>query len=166
MQHVTCFHIDCRPYVNRNRMMDNIEYGRERLKDIVEKETREEEKATTEQTEDNIDLTVTENEEALKGTYRSYAIPGRPKTEIIDYLDQAKPHTNALIEDQLKEIQSAKVIVSLWVRWKKYVKLAITLDLKHVEGGQDIEGNTGDNYIKVEMPFDTLMAELFEGSNT
>ena len=29
-----------------NRMMDNIEYGRERLKDIVEKEAREEEETT------------------------------------------------------------------------------------------------------------------------
>ena len=29
-----------------NKMMDNIGYGRQRLKDIVEKEAREEEKAT------------------------------------------------------------------------------------------------------------------------
>ena len=40
-----------------NRMMDNIEYGRERLKDIVEKETREKEEK--EQAEDSIDLTAT-----------------------------------------------------------------------------------------------------------
>ena len=45
-----------------NRIMDNIGYGRERLKDIIEKEAREEEGETTEQTreeeeEDNIDLT-------------------------------------------------------------------------------------------------------------
>ena len=40
-----------------NRMMDNIEYGRERLKDIVEKETRE--KVEKEQAEDSIDLTAT-----------------------------------------------------------------------------------------------------------
>ena len=39
--------------------MDNIEYGRERLKDIVEKEGRQEQE---EQTEGNIDLTVTESE--------------------------------------------------------------------------------------------------------
>ena len=147
-------------------MIDNIEYGRERLKDILETETRKEEEETTEQTEDSIDLTVTENEKALNGTYRSFVIPGTPKTEINGYLDQPKPYTYALIEDQLKEMQSAKVIVTVWLRWKKSVKLAITLDPKDVEGAQDIEGNTGDNYIKVEMPFDTLMAELFEGSNT
>ena len=40
-----------------NRMMDNIEHGRERLKDIVEKETREKEEK--EQAEDSIDLTAT-----------------------------------------------------------------------------------------------------------
>ena len=33
-----------------NEMMDNIGYGRERLKNIVEKEARKEEKETTEQT--------------------------------------------------------------------------------------------------------------------
>ena len=146
--------------------MDNIEYSIEGLKDMLEKETSKEEEETTEQTEGNIDLTVTENEKVLKGTYGSFVIPGTPKTEINGYLDQPKPHTNALIEEQLKKMQSAKVIVTVWLRWKKSVKLAFTLDPKHVEGAQDIEGNTGDNYIKVEMPFDTLMAELFEGSNT
>ena len=32
-----------------NRMIDNIEYGREKLKDIIEKEAREQEEETTEQ---------------------------------------------------------------------------------------------------------------------
>ena len=154
-----------------NRMMDNIEYGRERLKEIVEKEAREEEKETTEQTreeeeEDNIDLTPQEHKRALKGAYRSFAIPGTSKTDIDSYFDQTKPHIKALIEDQLKEIQSAKAIMTLWVRWKKPVKLAITLDLKDVEGAQDAGGNTGDNYIRVEMPFNSLMTEFFEGSDT
>ena len=46
-------------------MVNNIRYGAERLKDVVEKEPREEEEETAEQeeqeTEDNIDLTATEN---------------------------------------------------------------------------------------------------------
>ena len=62
-------------------------------------------------------------------------------------------------------MQSAKVIMTLWVRWKKPVKLAITLDPEDVEGVQDIGGNTGDNYIWVEMPFNSLMTEFFEGSD-
>ena len=51
-------------------MMRNIEYRREILKDILEREAREKEKETTEQqqkqTEDNIDLRATENEKALR----------------------------------------------------------------------------------------------------
>ena len=30
---------------------------------------------------------------------------------------------------------------------------------------QDSDGSTGDNYIKVEMSFNTLMTEFFEGSD-
>ena len=41
-----------------------------------------------------------------------------------------------LIEDQLKEIQSTKVIMTLWVRWKKPVKLAVTLDPEDLQGAQ------------------------------
>ena len=62
-------------------------------------------------------------------------------------------------------MQSAKVIMTLWVRWKKPVKLAITLDPEDVEGVQDIGGNTSDNYIRAEMPFNSMMTEFFEGSD-
>ena len=44
------------------------------------------------------------------------------------------------------------------------MKLAITLDPEDVEGAQDINGNTGDNYIRVEMPFNSLVTEFFEVS--
>ena len=114
-----------------NIMMDNSEYGRQRLKDIVvEKETREKEEETVEQTKDRIDLTGIENEGAFEGTPRSFVIPGTPKTKIDAQLEQAKPHTKASVEDYLKEMQSAKVIMTLWVRQKRYVKVAITLDPK------------------------------------
>lgn len=33
-----------------------------------------------------------------------------------------------------------------------------------IEGAQDKEGNTGDNNIRVKMPFNRLMTELFEES--
>ena len=49
-----------------NRMMENMGYGRERLKNIVKNEAREEEEETTEQTEVKIDLKPRENERALK----------------------------------------------------------------------------------------------------
>ena len=46
-----------------NRMMENMGYGRERLKDIVEKEAEEEQQ----QEEEGVDLTLHEHERALKG---------------------------------------------------------------------------------------------------
>ena len=68
-------------------MMDNIEYGQDRLKDIVQKEAREKEGETTEQAEDNIDLTVRESERALKGACISFVIHGTPKADIDSYTD-------------------------------------------------------------------------------
>ena len=68
------------------------------------------------QTKENIDLTATGNESALKGAYRSFVTRGIPKADIDGYLDLTKPHIKALIEDQLREMQSAKVIMNLWVR--------------------------------------------------
>ena len=62
-------------------------------------------------------------------------------------------------------MESSKVIMTLRVRWKKRVKLAITLDPDDVEDVQDIGCNTGDNYVRLEMPFNSLMTEFFEGSN-
>ena len=53
----------------------------------------------------------------------------------------------------------------LWVRWKKAVKSAITLDLENVEGAVDIRGNVGYNYIRVEMPRKSFMMEFFENSD-
>ena len=50
-----------------------------------------------------------------------------------------------LIKDQLKEIQTSKVIMTLWVRWKKPVKLAITLAPEDIEGAQETVVNDDDN---------------------
>ena len=68
-----------------------------------------------EEEEENIDLTPHEHERALKGVYRSFAIPGTPETEIDSYFDQTRPHIRTLIENQLKEIGSKKIIMTLWV---------------------------------------------------
>ena len=60
-------------------------------------------------------------------------------------------------------MQSAKVIMTKFVRWKKLVILAITLDLKDgedVEDVQDTENNTDDKYIRVEVPFFSLITEF------
>ena len=64
-------------------MTVNIDYRWDRLKDIVEKEARQEEgemqEQEVEQSVGNIDLTATENERALKGVYIDFAIWGYQK---------------------------------------------------------------------------------------
>ena len=50
-------------------------------------------------------------------------------------------------------MQSPKVIMTLWVRMKKPVKLAVTLN---PENAQDICNNIGCNKIRVEMHLTAL----------
>ena len=65
----------------------------------------------------------------------------------------------------MKEMESAKIIMTLWIRWKKPVKFIITLDREDVEDAQDIGGNPDDNHFRKEMPFNSLMTEFFEFSD-
>ena len=60
-------------------------------------------KENQEEKEEDIDLTPHEHKIALKGAYRSFVMPGKPKTDIDSYLDQAKQHIGKLIENQLKD---------------------------------------------------------------
>ena len=61
---------------------------------------------------------------------------------------------------------SAKIIMTLWVRWKKRIMPLIELDPEDAKNAQDLDdGITGDNYIRVEMSFNSLMTEFFEGSD-
>ena len=143
-----------------NRMVENMGYGLERLKDIVEKEAEEE------QEEENVDLTPHEHERALKGAYRSFVIPGVPKTDIDSYFDQTKPYIKTLMENQLEKMGSVKTIMTLWVVWKKLIRLPIKLpeDAKNAQGLDD--GTDGDIYYeKIEMPFNSLMTEFFDASD-
>ena len=84
-------------------------------------------------------------------------IPGRPKTDIDSYFDQTKPHIKTLIENQLKEMGSAKIIMTLWVLWRKPIKRLIKL-------GPD---DTTDDiyYERIDMPFNSLIAEFFDDSD-
>ena len=113
----------------------------------------------------NINLTPHENERAFKRAFRSSEIARAPKTDIDSYFDQIKPHIKALIEKQLKEMASAKVIMTLWVRWKKPVESLIKLHPEDAENAQGISGSTGDNSTMMEMPFNILMTEFFQGSD-
>ena len=98
----------------------------------------------------------------MNGAYRSFVIPKVPKGNMDGYLDQAEPHTKALIEDQLKEMQSRNVIKTLSVRLKEPVQLAITINPDDVAGAQDIGDKTGDNYDRVDMSFKSFTAEFLK----
>ena len=99
----------------------------------------------------------------MKGAYRSFVMPGKPKTDIDSYLDQTKPHIKTLIENQLKEFGSAKIILTLWIIWKKPIEPLIELDPEDAKNAQDLDdGITSDNYIRVEMPFNSLMIHFFQ----
>ena len=73
-------------------------------------------------------------------------VPGLLKTDIHGIDDWVKLHAKALIEDQLKEMQSTNLIMTLSVRWKNPLKSAITLDPDDVEDAKDVDGNTNDSY--------------------
>ena len=55
------------------------------LKGDVESEAKNE-------NHEDIDLTLHENERTFKGAFKSFLIPGTPKTGIDSYFDQTKPH--------------------------------------------------------------------------
>ena len=88
-----------------NRMVGNMGYGQERLKDIVEKEAEEE--------GEDVHLTPHEHERAFKGAYKGFVVPGLPKTDIYSYFDQTKSHIKTLIKHQLKEMRCAKIAMTL-----------------------------------------------------
>ena len=90
-------------------------------------------------------------------------MPGRPMIDIDSYFDQAKPHINTLTEKQLKKIGPVKIITILWVIWKKPIKLLIK-DAKNAHGPDD--GATDDIYYeKIEVPFNSVMTEIFDASD-
>ena len=93
-----------------NRMMENMGYGLERLKDMVENEVEEEQQK---EEEESVDLTPHEHERAFKESYKSFIIPGAPKTDTDNYFDQTKPHIKTLTKNQLMVMGSAKIIMTL-----------------------------------------------------
>ena len=93
-------------------------------------------------------------------------MPGKPKTDIDSYFDQAKPCIGTLIEKQIKKMGSAKIIVTLWVIWKKPRMSVIELDPEDVTNAQDLDdGTAGENCFRVEMSFNSLMTKFFQGSD-
>ena len=126
----------------KNSIMSIYDGAKKTLKDNIEKEVVEEQQ----QEEDN-DLTPHEHERALKGAYIRFVILGLTKTDIDSYFDQGKPHIKTLIETQLKEMWSANIIMTLWVIWKKPVKLLIKLP-EDAKNAQELDDGTTDDSTK------------------
>ena len=149
-----------KPFQGQKRSILRLHDGAKKtLKGDVEGETEKENQ------EEDVDLTPHEHERALKGAYKSFVMSGVPKIDVDRYFDQTKPHIKTLIKNQLKEMGSAKIIMTLWVRWKKAIMPLIELDPEDAKNTQNVDRSTGYNHIRVEMPFNSLMAEFFEGSN-
>ena len=80
-----------------NRMVENMGFEQEKLKDIVEKEAEEEQQQEEGEEQEDVDLTPHKYGRALKGAYRRFVIPGVPKTDIDSYFDKTKLYIKALI---------------------------------------------------------------------
>ena len=102
-----------------------------------------------EEVDGNTNLTPHENEREFKGAFRSFVITEAAKTDIDSYFHQTNQHIKELIEKQLQEVESAKVIITLWVRLKNPVELLIRLGSEDAENAQGVGENTGDNYIRM-----------------
>ena len=129
------------------------------MEDEAEKENRKEEK--------DLDLTTHEHERALKEAYRSFVLPGKLRTDKGSYLDQTKPLIETFITNQRKEFESAKIIMTLSIIWKIPIIPLIELDPEDEKiAAQELDdaARTGDNYMGVEMPFNSIMTKFFHGS--
>ena len=62
---------------------------------------------------------------------------------------------------------SAKLIMTLWVVWKKPTKLLMKLDPEDAKTAQGLDDGTTEDfyYKKIEMPFNSLMTEFFDASD-
>ena len=145
----------------KNSILGLYDGAKKTLKNIVEKVVEEEQGQ-----EEDIDLTLHEHERALKGACRSFVMAGLPKTDIDSYFDQNERYIKTLIENQLKEMGSVKIIMTLWVVWKKPIKLLIKLP-EDAKNAQELDDGTTDDiyYEKIEMPFNSLMTEFFDASD-
>ena len=57
--------------------------------------------------------------------------------------------------------------MTIWVIWKKPIKLLVKLDPEDVKNDQELDDSNVDDicYEKTEMPFNSLMTEFFDASD-
>ena len=55
--------------------------------------------------------------------------------------------------------------MALWIIWKKPIMPLIELDPEDAKNAQELDdARTGDNYMRLEMPFNSIMTQFFQGS--
>ena len=145
------------------------------LQDNVEDEAKEEyiedvrhlydvDEHIAQQPEKDVDLTPKEHKHAFKKAYRSFRIPGI-KADVDGYIAMVTPKLRTLIKEQVKDMGSAKVQLSMWIQWKKKIVMEIDLDEEDLADAQDVPGGETDGYIRIEKPFNSKMTQVFQGSD-
>ena len=137
--------------------------GKETTKGIVEKEAGKKHEEDQEQQKDNISLTPKEHERALNGAYRTFRLPRLPNVDVDTNIEKITSHMKALIEQQIKDLGSAKVQLHMWVKWRKQEKSVIHFDAEELEelGLDEVPGVYN---VIVEKVFNSKMMEIFQGS--
>ena len=68
-----------------------------------------------------------------------------------------------LIEQQIKDLGSVKVPITIWEKWKKTEEMVTQLNPEEFEQAEDIHGE--GHVIIVEKVFNSKMMEIFQGSD-
>ena len=144
-----------------NTLKDKIEClwrkitGKETSKGFVAKEAekKHQEKAEKRQEGGDIDLTA-----AFNKVYKSFSSPGSAKTDTDTNIDRILPYMRALVEQQIKEMGSAKIQLCMWIKWKKTKEMVIQLNPEEFEQAENIFGEGHD--VIVEKAFNSKMMEV------
>ena len=84
-----------------------------------------------------------ELEQALRGSYRSYRVNGRPKIDVDTLFNRIRKELIELIKRELKTRTSARIQTTVWIRF-----------IRDDEEGQE----------RVELAFNSLMTSVYRGS--
>ena len=131
-----------------NKTKERLGFG-EALRATVEDTAREEERQ-----EQEGDLTPHEHEHAMNKAYRSFKIAVLPKTDLDGYNTKVTEQVETLVREQVADMGSAKVQMTMWIKWKKVVELPA------FPGSPPL---TGVDYI--EKAFNSSMTEVFQASD-
>ncbi|XP_057302717.1 uncharacterized protein LOC130636885 [Hydractinia symbiolongicarpus] len=88
------------------------------------------------------DYTPQEHKHALHRTFRSFRIPGIGGADVDGYIGMVRPNVKKLVEDQVEDMGSAKIQLSLWFMWKKK-----KTNPEQANDGEHIKGSDVDDML-------------------